>query len=114
MLRTSSARFCARITSSSVTDPLAGHDGDLAIFGCSLRSEDSHLTRAINEQPVSKIAVSLRRSDDPAVIVERKAERRQQFPRSDLVFYDAETHPLGAPSIRVKKTKFGVLRRLRP
>ncbi len=92
---------------------LAGHEGDIAIFGCSLRSEDSHLRRAVNEQPISKVAISLRRSDDPAEIVERKAERLQQFPRSDLVFYDAETHPLGAPSIRVKRTRFGVLRRLR-
>ena len=87
---------------------------DLAAQAGPLRGRDlRHLRRAINEQPISKVAISLRRSDDPAEIVERKAERLQQFPRSDLVFYDAETHPLGAPSIRVKRTRFGVLRRLR-
>jgi hypothetical protein len=61
-----------------------------------------------------KLAVSLRPSNDAAVIVERKADFRRQFPRSDLVFFNSETHPLGERSLRVTPTRFSRLRRLVP
>lgn len=45
---------------------LGGHEGHLVIFGCSLRDEDAHLRRAINEQPIPKLAVSLLTSWTPS------------------------------------------------
>ncbi|HEV7566341.1 MAG TPA: DUF4917 family protein [Microbacteriaceae bacterium] len=86
---------------------LAEHDGGLVVFGCSLRGEDAHLVRAINEQPVSELAVSIRPSNSPATIIQRKAELRSQFPEVDLYFFNSETHPLGDPALRVKRPKLG-------
>ncbi len=84
---------------------LAGHEGGLVVFGSSLRSEDQHLVRAINEQPVADIAFSLRPSSKSSTIRQRKAELRAQFPSSNLYFFDSSTHPLGAAEIKVKRSK---------
>lgn len=97
------------ITRSSYLDfglrRLSEHEGGLVVFGSSLRSEDQHLVRAINEQPVGQIAVSIRPSNDAPTIRQRKAELRGQFPSSDLYFFDATTHPFGEPGMRVKRSK---------
>jgi uncharacterized protein DUF4917 len=83
------------------------HDGGLIVFGSSLRSEDQHLVRAIKEQPVANLAFSMRPGGDPDAIRSRKAELRAQFPRANLYFFSAATHPLGADSLKVKRGLFG-------
>lgn len=88
---------------------LAEHDGGLVIFGCALRSEDAHLVRAINEQPIQELAISIRPSSSQTTIVQRKAELRAQFPSSDLYFFDSESYPLGQPSLRVKRLRLARL-----
>jgi hypothetical protein len=84
---------------------LSEHEGGLVVFGSSLRSEDEHLVRAINAQPIPDLAFSIRASNDAATIRTRKAELRAQFPKSNLYFYDSATHPLGDSDLRVKRRK---------
>jgi hypothetical protein len=84
---------------------LTGHNGGLVVFGSSLRTEDQHLVRAINEQPIGDLAFSLRPAIKSSTIRQRKAELRAQFPSSNLYFFDATTHPLGKPEIKVKRRK---------
>jgi hypothetical protein len=82
---------------------LAHHEGGLAIFGCGLRGEDSHLVEAINRAAPAALAISIRPSHDGPTIVQRKAQVRDSFPAIDLYFYDSESHPLGATSMEVKQ-----------
>jgi hypothetical protein len=89
---------------------LESHEGGLVVFGSALRSEDQHLVRAINKQPVIDLAFSLRPSTKDSDIRQRKAELRAQFPSANLYFFDSTSHPLGAPEIRVKRTIFGKVR----
>ena len=84
---------------------LGRHDGGLVIFGSSLRDEDAHLVRAINEQPIGDLAISIRPSSDTSAIVQRKAELRARFPSANLYFFDSTTHALGAPETKVGKIK---------
>jgi hypothetical protein len=79
---------------------LADHQGGLVVFGSSLRNEDEHLVRAINEQPIQDIAVSIYSPEDDDAIIEAKATLRSHFRRSNLYFFDATTHPLGAPNVK--------------
>lgn len=91
------------ITRSSYLDfalrSLSGHSGGLIVFGSSLRDEDKHLVRAINEKPVPDLAVSILPSADAASIISRKASLRQHFPNSNLYFFDATTHPFGSADL---------------
>ena len=82
-------------------DQLTKHDGDLVIFGVSLSDTDEHLLEAISAR-ARKLAVSVRR---------RRAEHvRQRMNQLDaklpngVVYFEAETHPLGAPSLKVAPT----------
>jgi hypothetical protein len=88
---------------------LTQHADGLIIFGSSLRLEDAHFIRAINDQPGRAVAVSIRPMDE-ADIVQRKAELRTAFPTSDLYFFESETCPLGDSAIRVS-TRFSIFHR---
>jgi hypothetical protein len=85
---------------------LQSHSGGLVVFGSALRAEDQHLVRAIQSQPVTDLAFSLRTVADSAAIRQRKAELRASFPSANLYFFDASTHALGSADIKVKKRKF--------
>jgi len=83
----------------------AAHRGGLVVFGHGLGRSDEHLVRAINSweppqrQPV--VALSLRQGDAGEVRQEKlRLARRLRY--ADLVFYDAATHPLGQPRVRVQ------------
>ena len=90
---------------------LAAHNGGLVVFGSSLRAEDAHLVAAINEQPIAELAFSLR-AGEAADVVQRKAELRNRFPRSNLFFFRADTHPLGASGLKVRRPN--IFRRMIP
>jgi len=86
---------------------LATHEGGLVIFGSSLRAEDQHLVRAVDEQPVTNLAFSMRPEGKSSTVRQRKAELRAKFPSSNLYFFDSTTHPLGAAEVRVRRNLFG-------
>jgi hypothetical protein len=78
---------------------LGEHEGGLVVFGSSLRDEDQHLVRAINEEPVPDIAASIHPGAGDDAIIERKASLRLHFPKANLYFFNSTTHPLGAPGV---------------
>lgn len=82
-------------------EQLAQHQGPLVIFGHRLSGADEHIARAIRESEGAwPIAVSLRKADD-LTIIERKVEQHKRLGREHLIFFDAATHPLGDPSMRL-------------
>lgn len=76
------------------------HEGPLVVFGHSLSDSDRHLVHAMNEWGNRPIAISLV-AGDPVDIVRRKHELHERLPRAQLIFFDAATHPLGLPSLKI-------------
>lgn len=79
---------------------LAHHDGPLCIFGHSLGDVDQHIVDAIRRAGIRDIACSLRHGPREAVIAS-KANIIAKLPEANLLFYDAATHPLGSPDLRI-------------
>jgi hypothetical protein len=92
------------------------HSGPLVIFGAALNENyDHHLIDAIKMQEnyhpqyysqktreKKELAISLR-NQKPDLLISRKAYYLKLFPEYELYFYDASTHPLGSPAIRVTR-----------
>jgi hypothetical protein len=72
----------------------------LVVFGSSLGSQDDHLLDALNEHPQRAIAVSLLPKTRRALAA-RQADVYARLETDELWFFDATTHPLGYPSLRV-------------
>lgn len=79
------------------------HEGPLVVFGHSLSDSDKHLLSAMNEWEDRPIAISMV-AGDPAEVVQRKHELHGRLPRAELSFFDAATHPLGRPSLKIAST----------
>lgn len=86
------------------------HSGPLVIFGHSLGDTDQHLLNAIRKHKPDKIAVSIRATNSPESIVKKKVDLqaslwrgKSQSERPELIFFDAATHPLGSPDIRIEE-----------
>jgi len=71
----------------------------LVVFGHSLGDSDEHLTDVLNKRGERPIAISIRAQGD---IRQRKAALIKALPRADITFFDAATHPLGAPDLKVE------------
>ncbi|HWJ49889.1 MAG TPA: DUF4917 family protein [Solirubrobacteraceae bacterium] len=72
----------------------------LVVFGSSLGTQDDHLLDAINEHPRRRIAVSLL-PDRQRILAARKADIYARLETDELEFFDATTHTLGDPALRV-------------
>lgn len=72
----------------------------VVVFGSRLSQQDDHLLTALNEHPSRAIAVAMRpgRKRDLAA---RQADIYGRLLASELRFFDAETRPLGQPSLTV-------------
>lgn len=83
----------------------AKHKGSLVIFGHGLGESDQHILDAIRKAKPGKIAISIRGQTPPEDIKCRKAELQKKLSGSinpkNLIFFCAETHPLGSPEINV-------------
>ncbi len=44
-----------------------------------------------------------RQTTDANNIIERKARIQRQLPEAQIFFFDAETHPLGDPELKVQQ-----------
>jgi hypothetical protein len=77
------------------------HKGPLVIFGHSLGAGDGHLISAIRQQSTKRIAISVMPGDEHQ-IVDAKAHYIGYLPEFELLFFDARTHPLGSPTLRVE------------
>lgn len=72
----------------------------IVVFGSSLGDHDQHLIDAINERPSRPVAVSMV-SDGKRELTALQAEIYGRLQAETLVFFDAASHPLGAPGLRV-------------
>lgn len=70
----------------------------LVVFGHSLDASDAHLVEAVNAHPDRAVAVSVHMGDDWAVYCEGL---RKRLNAKSLRFFDAASHPLGAPSLSI-------------
>jgi hypothetical protein len=76
---------------------LASHRPALTVFGSALNpASDGHILAAIKAARPDRIAVSLHRPDQ-AKVAALWGRLRQEWPDSELVIFDASTHPLGQP-----------------
>lgn len=82
---------------------LAAHQGGLCLFGQHLDSSDRHLLQAIGQARPTHLAIAIRALSD-ASIISQKQHYNQRFadlPELPLYFFDASSHPLGAPDLEV-------------
>jgi hypothetical protein len=85
-------------------EQFANHEGNLVIFGHSLGDSDQHLINAMKHWVNRTIAVSMRPSaNDPNRVIEYKAKIKRQLPQAHIIFYNAETHPLGKQGLRITR-----------
>jgi hypothetical protein len=78
----------------------ASHVGPLVIFGQGLGDTDRHLVDVMRRWGDRPIAVSVYRLNDQQVI-EEKSKINGLLPSAELHFFDAQTHPLGSPTLKV-------------
>jgi hypothetical protein len=71
----------------------------LVVFGSSLGDGDGHLVEAINLDPRRPVAVSMLPGRDPIETIARQGDIRARLHATQLYFFDATTHPLGASTV---------------
>lgn len=98
---------------SHVYDQFKDQDGPLVIFGHSLSDQDRHLVDAINNHPDRPVAVSMVRGE-PRRLRELQAEVWGKLHSKEIVFFDAETHPLGDPALTLKGPRLRFMGRWHP
>jgi hypothetical protein len=75
--------------------------GPLTVFGHALSHQDRHLTEAIQATHEGRpIAISIHETD-PDAVVRRKLTLMKMFPKADLRFFAAGSHPLGRREMNV-------------
>lgn len=74
----------------------------VVVFGSGLSEQDAHLTDALSEHPDRPVAVSMIQ-DDPETVMSKQLEIFGRLKAEPLLFYDAATHPLGDPGLRVSE-----------
>jgi hypothetical protein len=80
---------------------LASDNRSLVVFGQALGSQDLHIARAIREGGKRPIGVSIRGSASD--VAGRKRNYASRLGSVDLFFFDASSHPLGVPALRINE-----------
>ncbi len=82
---------------SDALDRLRRFKGSIVVFGSDLGEQDRHLVDALNRNPERPLAVSIRREGkSESEILSTKASLRARLGATQLLFFDASTHPLGS------------------
>lgn len=89
---------------------LAAHQGPLCLFGHQLGSQDDHVVAALRQAPIERMAVGIFPLSDPWITSQKQRYQQLLGDRVQLVFFDATTHPLGAPALLVPQEKPSALR----
>lgn len=76
------------------------HEGPLVIFGNSLGESDNHIVSTISNWGPVRIAFSLM-PDTTTEIRRKKLEIMAKLPDAKIDFYNASTHPLGSPDLKI-------------
>ena len=88
-------RFCI--------ETMAADQGNVVVFGHSLSKQDEHIASALTNGSRKRIAVSLRSDQESGLILKKKAYFLDLLEGHCVHFFDATSHPLGAPSLKVSK-----------
>jgi len=72
------------------------------VFGSSLGPQDDHLLDALNEHPKRPIAISVLPGNRRHVAA-RQADIYARLETDELRFFDATSHPLGDPALKVPR-----------
>lgn len=76
------------------------HDrSPLVIFGHSLGESDQHIVNAIAAHKRRSVAISIRPCNN---IRRAKAAYIEKLPEAEIHFFNAETHPIGAPELLIE------------
>jgi Domain of unknown function (DUF4917) len=75
----------------------------LVVFGSSLSEQDAHLAEALSENPDRPIAVSMLPGPQDELLPQQ-VDIYGRVKAQPLLFFDATTHPLGNPSLRVPES----------
>jgi hypothetical protein len=73
---------------------------DTVAFGCGLGPEDAHIADALSERPGKSVAVSMM-PDTKAALLAKQTEIHGRVEVDQLLFFDATTHPLGRPELKI-------------
>ncbi|WP_338526786.1 DUF4917 family protein [Pseudomonas batumici] len=81
---------------------LAGHQDALCIFGHNLGEQDRHIVQALLDARIKTLAISIYPRSQ-AFIQHQKRHFSQLFEGREVTlrFFDAKSHPLGSPQLRV-------------
>lgn len=88
---------------SHALDVLRERDGPVVVFGSSLGRQDAHLTSALSEMSERPVAISMVRAPKVDLLL-KQLDIFGAVKSSELLFFDAATHPLGTASLRVPAT----------
>jgi hypothetical protein len=76
-------------------------DLPVVVFGSGLSEQDAHLVEALNENPDRPVAISMLKAPKKELLA-RQVDIFGRLNAHPLLFFDAETHPLGRPELRVR------------
>ncbi|TDF81738.1 DUF4917 family protein [Pseudomonas sp. H9] len=82
---------------------LARHQGGICLFGQHLDASDRHLLQALKQARPAHLAIAIRPLSEASIISQKQhyAQRFADTPGIPLYFFDASSHPLGAPGLEV-------------
>jgi hypothetical protein len=80
---------------------LEERDLPVVVFGSGLSEQDSHIAEALSENPKRPVAVSMLPGPKKELLA-RQADIYGRLDASPLLFFDARTHPLGDPALKVR------------
>lgn len=81
-------------------DELRDDEENTVLFGSALGPQDEHVVLALRSGPRRRIAVSLRPAKAETILA-AKGRYTEMLAGNDVVFFDATSHPLGEPALRV-------------
>lgn len=84
---------------------LASHQGPMCLFGHQLNRQDAHLLAALRAAPVEQMAVAIFPLSEPWILSQKQHYQQLLGDRMALEFFDATSHPLGAPSLNIPQEK---------
>lgn len=84
-------------------DSLREDQENTVVFGHRLGEEDKHIVAALNKGAPREVAVSIYPRTDDQLIIQEKARITLLLGENKPRFFDSTTHPLGDPSLTVKK-----------
>jgi hypothetical protein len=85
---------------SHALERLRGRDLPVVVFGSSLSEHDAHLSTALSEHPDRPVAISMLPAPKKELLAQQ-VDISGRLDANPLLFFDANSHPLGDPALAV-------------